>query len=84
MLADLRDAGLVGVCSEQWYTHGLPNARNRVVELEREHHHIVSVRCADDHGLTGYARYVLLHGPERTCAKCPWMPAQQSLALEVA
>lgn len=81
VLYDLKEAGLLGVCAEHWYRGAIPNSRNRIGELRREGHHIASAPCGDDHG-PGYARYVLLHGPERSCGRCRQERAGQ-LALAI-
>jgi hypothetical protein len=78
VLGDLRAAGLRGVCSESWYKSALPNSRNYISALRAERHHIVSFTCGDDHG-PNFARYLWLHGPQKTCPKCPWSPRQLEL-----
>jgi len=70
----LREAGSRGVCSVDWYANGLPNARNRVVELQDRGFVIGRAPCADAHGRTTYFRYVLTHDPE-------YAPIQQRLAV---
>lgn len=78
VLSDLRAAGLRGVCSEEWYSRAIPNARNRVVELKRDGWCISSAPCGNDHG-PGYFRYVIIHGPGRTCRVCRPVPEQLHL-----
>jgi len=88
VLAMLERAGLAGICSLEFYRgdeHGpMPNARNRIWErhggLIAGGYHVESFPCPDEHGQAGYFRYVLIHGPERQCAHCPWRPAQLTIA----
>ncbi len=73
VLADLREAGEQGVCSSHWYRGYIPNARNRIGELEQEGFVIASAPCADEHG-PAFFRYWLTFDPERT-------PVQAELGL---
>lgn len=69
VLYTLQRAGLEGVNDHHFYETRIPNARNRVGELLDEGYHIASF--ADPRDGTSYAKYVLIHGPERLCPKCP-------------
>ena len=69
VLYALQRAGLEGVNDRHFYETHVPNARNRVGELLDEGYHIASFTQPIDG--TPYSRYVLIHGPERLCSKCP-------------
>ena len=82
VLADLRAAGLAGVCAEHWYRTALPNARNRIGELRGGGWCIASFPCQDDHRAP-FFRYVLLHERGRLCNLC--RPARvEQIGLELA